>query len=116
MKVLFIVIAGLPVHAADPEPFPPVPLQLQLSPTPQPAVIEKRFEPVSPADAKGAATHVQQGKAFYSQRRFDDAINAFTKALALDRTNKEAHEWLFKTVAQKGWSTPSPTPTPSKAK
>lgn len=64
--------------------------------------MDKRFERVPAADAKASAAHTEEGKAFFHQGKVAEAINSLTKALALDSTNKEAHEWLTKTAQQAG--------------
>lgn len=80
------------------------------------AATDRPFGLPSRADGKAAATHTEEGKAFYQAGRFDDAMNAFTKALALDRNNKEAHEWISKIFVQRLGAGPAPTTTPATAK
>jgi len=43
------------------------------------------------------------GIVYYSQEKYDDAVNALTKSLAINSKNATAHNYLGITAAQKGW-------------
>ncbi|MEI9898482.1 MAG: tetratricopeptide repeat protein [Chthoniobacter sp.] len=48
-------------------------------------------------------SHCTLGIVFYSQGKYDEAVNELTKALAIDPKNATAHNYLGITASQKGW-------------
>ena len=48
-------------------------------------------------------SHCTLGIVYYSQGKYDEAVNELTKTLAIDPKNATAHNYLGITCSQKGW-------------
>ena len=48
-------------------------------------------------------SHCTLGIVYYSQAKYDEAVNELTKALTLNPKNATAHNYLGITASQKGW-------------
>ena len=55
---------------------------------------------IAPEDA---FSHTTLGIVYYSQAKYDDAVNELTKAVAIQPKNATAHNYLGITASQKGW-------------
>jgi Flp pilus assembly protein TadD len=56
---------------------------------------------VAPEDAP--FSHCTLGIVYYSQGKYDEAVNELTKAVAINPKNATAHNYLGITASQKGW-------------
>jgi tetratricopeptide (TPR) repeat protein len=85
----------------------------QQHPAWQPTIVEYRKQRVldamgkapvrKPASKEAADRELKEGIAFYNAGKLDEAVNAITRALALNYKSAIAHLFLSKVAGKKGW-------------
>jgi Flp pilus assembly protein TadD len=60
--------------------------------------------PLGGRSVETSFSHSILGIVYYSEARYDEAINQLNKAIALDPKNATAHNYLGITSSQKGWN------------
>ena len=64
---------------------------------------EETFKKAIAIAPEDAFSHRTLGIVYYTQQRYDEAVNELTKALAINDKNATAHNYLGITASQKGW-------------